>query len=157
MAVRVLTWKINLKTSISYILTDTEYVKLNNALRKQGNYRPRYETDKHITIFLDHIVSMEPDEEMELVNLPTEDSVENETEEKPVEDNPVNKQQETLDRMIELSNCKHENSTIYKRETKTGVKYFPVCDVCARPGRFVKADTLTDEQKNDAQLLEFKE
>ena len=60
------------------------------------------------------------------------------------------KYQEVMDEMIAKSNCTHQNQDIYKQETSNGTRYFPVCSFCGKRERYVKADSLSDEQKENA-------
>lgn len=62
--------------------------------------------------------------------------------------------------MKELSSCPHEEYEYHYQMVMTGPKtnqkaakrYFPVCKKCGVRERFVKADTLTDEEKANAKL-----
>jgi len=56
--------------------------------------------------------------------------------------------------IIAKSNCTHpeETSQICVQETSKGPRYFPICTFCGFRGRYVKKDSLTDEQKTNAQV-----
>lgn len=84
-----------------------------------------------------------------------------EQEEKPVEKKSIEeKKEELMAEMVAKSNCKHENTEIYYQEVKTGPRtnqkiarrYFPVCTFCETRERYVKADSLTDEERANAKI-----
>jgi len=68
------------------------------------------------------------------------------------------KKEKILDEMKAKSECKHEVYQLFYQEVKTGPKgnqvisprYFPVCEECGVRERYVKNDTLTDEDKANA-------
>lgn len=64
------------------------------------------------------------------------------------------KAQRLMDEMLAKSNCNHpeDKAIIYKKETSKGVRYFPVCSFCGKRERYVKAESLTDEQKLSAKV-----
>jgi hypothetical protein len=76
------------------------------------------------------------------------------TEEKPK--SAQEKQEEMLAYMKEMSSCTHENYEYYYSESMVGRskkpvrRYFPVCAKCGVREKFVKAETLTDEEKSNA-------
>jgi hypothetical protein len=66
------------------------------------------------------------------------------------------KQEEMLAYMKEMSECTHEKHDYHYTDSTVGRakkpvrRYFPVCAKCGVREKFVKADTLTDEQKENA-------
>jgi hypothetical protein len=66
------------------------------------------------------------------------------------------KRAEFLEEMKAKSSCTHEDQVIHYQNvsTKSGEskRYFPVCDFCGQRLRFIKADSLTEEQKAEAVL-----
>lgn len=64
------------------------------------------------------------------------------------------RQKEAMDELMAKSNCTHTNQSIRVQQTSNGPRYFPACDFCGKRERFVKADSLTDEQKENAILWE---
>ena len=82
-----------------------------------------------------------------------------EQEDKPTETKSIEeRKEELLAEMKEKSECKHEDTEIYFQEVKTGTKndqkmarrYFPVCNFCGLRERYVKAASLSDEEKANA-------
>lgn len=57
---------------------------------------------------------------------------------------------------MEKANCTHpaEKQEIWKKLTGNGVRYMPVCSTCGKRERYVKADSLPDEVKANAKILE---
>lgn len=76
-----------------------------------------------------------------------------ETNEEPKESDEQ-KAQRQMDMIMAKSNCKHEAEKleIYTKQTTKGARYFPVCSFCGKRERYVKADSLTDEQKSNAKV-----
>lgn len=68
------------------------------------------------------------------------------------------KKEAILNDMKEMSECVHEEHDIYYQEIMAGPRnnrqaqkrYFPVCAKCGVRERYVKADSLSDEQKENA-------
>lgn len=126
---------------------------------KKGMFR--WTDDAGNQIVLDKIISIEVDEyefsgrrginvdkpvEKKAVEVEaTEDSPDHELEEK---------RKEMLEELMAKSSCKHDNKVLYYQVTKTGKgvsnRYFPVCEFCGQRFRFVKAEDLTDEEKDAA-------
>jgi hypothetical protein len=85
-----------------------------------------------------------------------EDSDEEEEEQLDIEQ----RKEKILKEMAEKSSCEHENRSIYYQEIMGGPRgnrtaqkrYFPVCDFCGVRERYIKADSLTDEEKANAKL-----
>lgn len=110
----------------------------------------------------------EPEEEIDIEidfgdEADAEEEIEAEVahEEEKMEENPKSieeKKEELLAEMKRKSECKHEAHDIYFQSMKTGPignqkmtrRYFPVCKECEVRERYVKADTLSDEQKANA-------
>lgn len=74
-----------------------------------------------------------------------------------VEENPIGieeKKEIILKEMKEKSECKHENRDIYYQEIMSGPRnnrksqkrYFPVCSFCGVRERYVKADSLSEDE-----------
>jgi hypothetical protein len=88
------------------------------------------------------------------------------TEEKP--ESPQARNDRLLEEMKEKSDCAgnkhagkeqviHYQDVMIKRKGKGSLpsrRYFPVCSFCGLRQKYVKADTLTDEQKENAKLYE---
>ena len=66
------------------------------------------------------------------------------------------KRAEFLEEMKAKSSCQHDVQVIHYQNvsTKSGEskRYFPVCDFCGQRLRYVKADSLTEDQKAEAVL-----
>jgi len=64
------------------------------------------------------------------------------------------KQKRLETELYRRSNCTHkpEDQEIYTSEGKSGKRYFPVCKSCGLKQRYVKADSLSDEQKANAKI-----
>jgi hypothetical protein len=77
---------------------------------------------------------------------------ENKPEEKKESDEEKAKRK--MDEIIAKSNCTHpeEKMEIYQKATAKGIRFFPVCSFCGKRERYVKADSLTDEQKLNAKV-----
>ena len=82
-------------------------------------------------------------------------------EKSPVEENPISAEERNkraLAQMKEMSECTHETREFYYQEIMSGTKtnqkmqkrYFPVCVVCGLRERYVKADSLTDDERLNA-------
>jgi hypothetical protein len=65
-------------------------------------------------------------------------------------------EKEKLDEMMAKSSCLHpaEGMITYRHDTKKGSRFFPVCSFCGKRERYVKADTLSDEEKGAAKIWE---
>jgi len=62
------------------------------------------------------------------------------------------KQHEAMEEILAKSSCTHDNLDIYKQATSKGERYFPVCSFCGKRERYIKADSLSDEQKETAKI-----
>jgi hypothetical protein len=105
----------------------------------------------------------EPDEFSETFEATHDKPTEREPEE-PVDlkdEKPMSaqeKQDEMLAYMKEMSECTHEAHDYYYTDSQVGRakkpvrRYFPVCVKCGIREKFVKADSLTDEQKENAEV-----
>ena len=67
-------------------------------------------------------------------------------------EDPEEKNKRIMDEMMAKSNCTHTNTAIYRQDTAKGSRYFPVCTFCGKRERYVKADSLTDDQKANSTL-----
>ena len=72
------------------------------------------------------------------------------------EDGPkttLQREQEVLAEIINKSNCTHGGFlTYHKIDGKKGARYFQVCSFCGWRGRYVRGDSLTDEEKTNAKV-----
>ena len=78
---------------------------------------------------------------------------------KQADSGPAESAQERNERalaeMMARSSCNHEDKLTYHRiEGKRGTRYFPVCTFCGWKGKFVAAESLTDEVKSAALLMQ---
>jgi len=105
---------------------------------------------KHISEFIvDEYVEPEKEKPKPVepqVATPTEDSEDAEIEARRAE---------ALKDLMAKSSCKHENKVIHFIETKSSKgkvtrRYFPVCDFCGQRFKFVKADDVADDEKDNA-------
>lgn len=62
------------------------------------------------------------------------------------------KREDAMNEIMAKSNCQHVEVEIFRHDTTKGSRYFPVCTFCGKRERYVKADSLTDEQKENAEL-----
>lgn len=108
-------------------------------------------------IVLDKIVSIEVDEfvvqtprDVHVVTNQAEPELATEEEDDTGSVELEKKRAEFLEEMKAKSSCKHENVTMHYQmfSTKAGEskRYFPVCDFCGQRLRYVKADSLTEDQ-----------
>jgi len=104
----------------------------------------------------DFEIEIEMDEDEEETVDETVEEEDEPTPKKSIEE----KKEEFLAETKAKANCKHENTEIYYQEVKTGSRtaqkiarrYFPVCTFCGLRERYVKADSLTDEQRANAKI-----
>ena len=118
-----------------------------------------YETEEEIVAR--EAAAEESDEFSEATKATTEKPTEREPE-KPVELKEEKGDQERADDMLaymkEMSECTHEAHDYYFTDSTVGRakspvrRYFPVCAKCGVREKFVKKDTLTDEQKENAKV-----
>jgi hypothetical protein len=65
---------------------------------------------------------------------------------------------EYMKKVADLSSCTHTHHDLYFQETLVGrakkpaKRYFPVCSTCGLRERYVKADSLSDEEKENAKV-----
>ena len=64
------------------------------------------------------------------------------------------KREEAEADFMKRANCTHTNLDIFKKVQANGVRYMPVCADCGKRERYVKADSLSDAQKENAKILE---
>jgi hypothetical protein len=62
------------------------------------------------------------------------------------------KREEAMQELMAKSSCTHTDTTLFRHDTAKGSRYFPVCTFCGKRERYVKADSLTDDQRENAQL-----
>lgn len=136
---KIIKWCIKLVNGDECIIDSEDYDKLMRSITTRGSNLPKWQTKDKDWIFLSHIVAVQPVEREEIIQEPIP-SVEECTDEEPI----TLTQDELLYKMKELSSCVHDKTTMYKKYTKTGVKFFTVCDKCNRKSRFVKADDVND-------------
>jgi hypothetical protein len=122
-----------------------------------------------VLIPVDKIILIEditpPAEEVIIEPKVTEDAeiVEDQTEQADTSEPELSieeRKEQILKEMAEKSACVHENHDIYVQEIMSGPRnnrkaqkrYFPVCSFCGVRERYVKADTLTDEEKANAKI-----
>lgn len=60
--------------------------------------------------------------------------------------------EDAMKELMAKSNCAHVETTLFRHDTAKGSRYFPVCSFCGKRERYVKADSLTDEERENAQL-----
>ena len=77
-----------------------------------------------------------------------------EVEKKAIED----RRKEELAELIAKSNCTHDGDkiSIFKSDSKKGIRYFKVCKFCGYRDRFIKESELTTEQKDNALFYQEK-
>lgn len=148
-----------LEGNLKFKLNGTEHT---NLLSRLTNQKPtaRMTLQNGTTFLIGKIIAIWPDEDYvePEVEAPVEAPVAlTEIEEVAEPEDTI--EQDRADAMKELmakSSCKHENQSMFYQNisTKKGdsARYFPVCEFCGQRFRFVKADDLTDEQKESAQL-----
>ena len=104
-------------------------------------------------------IELETDEDEE--EIPEHEDKMDAQQDKPSEKKSIEENKEELmAKMVAKSNCKHKNTEIYYQEVKTGPRtnqkiarrYFPVCTFCETRERYVKADSLTDEERANAKI-----
>ena len=68
----------------------------------------------------------------------------------------VEREKRVLAELLEKSNCAHEPEKIvyFKVTGKTGTRYFPKCSFCGWRGKFVAAESLSEEVREAAQLYQ---
>jgi len=66
------------------------------------------------------------------------------------------REKRVLAELLEKSNCAHEPEKIiyFKVTGKTGTRYFPKCSFCGWRGKFVAAESLSEEVREAAQLYQ---
>lgn len=143
-------------------ISKQEHERLISAMStKKGLFRWVDHTGNQIV--LDKIVSIEVDEfsfgaprGIVVENVPVEqEDLRNEAQEDTPDAEIERKRAEILKDMMEKSSCKHDDQSIHYQVvlTKGGEesrRYFPVCDFCGQRFRYVKADALTEEEKEQA-------
>lgn len=140
----VKTWTLRTQDGESFTITNDEVNKMFRTMATRGNNFPRMQLNSGAWIFLLQVTSIVPLEygETPIVATIQEGSV--------IKDYPVNSVEAQLELMKELSSCTHEVETLFRQDTKTGPRYFNVCDKCGRRGRYVKLDSLEEIDKINA-------
>jgi len=64
------------------------------------------------------------------------------------------KRDDAMAELMAKSACTHENTRIFRHDTTKGSRYFPVCTFCGKRERYVKADSLSEETRENATLWE---
>jgi hypothetical protein len=140
-------WTIQFTSGKTKVITNEEYDRMLLSNTKQGSHRPKWNADDGAWVFLDHIEHLFP---CEFEDVEEEEDCEIlEPEEEKDESEPLS-DEEKLQRLMEMSSCTHEEESLYWQQTKTGLKFFPVCDKCGRRGRYVAAGKLDSDDKKDA-------
>lgn len=143
----VKTWKVWMDNGLFFLISNEEQQRLDTWMNTRGGSVARWRSKDGFYIFVNHISAITPEEIEEVVEKVAEEVVDTSVDEVKEK---IDKAEETLKMMMERSSCTHESESLYKQDTKTGLKYFPVCDKCFRRGRFVKAEKLTQDQMDAA-------
>ena len=90
------------------------------------------------------------EEELKQIRQEVDEAVGEVEEKKDIEE----KREDAIAEIMAKSNCRHEPEklVLHRQVTKTGARYFPVCGFCGKRERYVKADSLSDEEKENAVL-----
>lgn len=139
------TYIVKFKSGDTTELDSDEYNRLMSKFNKAGRHFPMFLRQSGEMFFLENVERIIPQGEDDVVVV-EEPTVESET--VKVEDT----QTKALDKLIELSNCKHEvEQVLYKQETKTGPRYFRLCSFCGgNRTRFIALKDMTDEEMKNA-------
>jgi DNA-directed RNA polymerase subunit M/transcription elongation factor TFIIS len=158
---------------------DYDWLKLSPKLQMAGMkmFRPEYGVliplNSHTVAMIEYVDVELTEEEKELSDKLTKKLVkevakEEEAEEVTVEEviekkTPLSIQEKNeliLKEMKEMSECTHENMEYHYQQILSGPKnaqkpmrrYFPVCVKCGMRERYVKAESLTDDEKLNAKV-----
>lgn len=155
---RVETWKINLRSGISYTITDNEAARLVQRARQSGLNLPLFQTDSGLFIVTSEIVAFEPETWREVKKSRPKERQEAETDEE-VEEKPKSekKTREEIEKEVwaeitAKSNCTHpdENKVLRYQDTKQGRRYFYSCDFCGKRERYIAKDKLPEDDLETA-------
>jgi hypothetical protein len=102
----------------------------------------------------------EETEEVTVVDLSEPEPVVEPEPEKEPKKSTEDERERVLNAMKELSECTHEEREFYYQKVKSGPKgkqkeihrYFPVCVKCGVRERYVKTDSVTEEEQLNAKL-----
>jgi len=137
-----------------YGITYDEFLRYRNKRSTSGRAYPFFKLDSGTEIMIHKVSACEISEwkkpkreegvpEPTLVPQPVKIAHSPDEDKKGIEE----KEKEMLAEFMAKSNCTHENVSLNSQDTKTGLKYFPVCDFCGHRGRYIAADKLGDEEK----------
>jgi len=133
-------------------ITADEYNALMHRYAHSGRNFARYVRQNGEVFFLDHITHVIVKGEDDPVVEP--EPIEEVEEVEPEEHNDLEKRRkEALEEMIRRSNCEHpeDKQTLFKTETKQGVRYFTLCEECGgNRSRFIAAAKLEEEDMANA-------
>lgn len=109
--------------------------------------------------FIEEIPEVKPEPVVEETEVTLEDLKEELEEAKEEIDSKKDieeKRKEQMDEMMRKSSCTHpeDQMVIFRHDTKKGSRFFPVCSFCGKRERYVKAESLSDEVKNAAEIWE---
>lgn len=85
---------------------------------------------------------VEPENEILVEN--SEEIIEDKNDVIEKEKTPQEKQDDAMKELLAKSNCKHENTVLYKQHTAKGIRYFPVCPFCGKRERYVSEKRIMD-------------
>lgn len=143
---KIVGWILYLTGREKLKISNDDKLKLEKNMNTRGGNFARQSLGSGDIIILTHIIRFEPiKEEVEEIIEPQKDK---DTE--GVEESVNSNIEDTLKLMKELNSCTHENTTLHRMDTKTGIKYFTVCDFCGRKSRFIKVDSLSEDEINNA-------
>lgn len=150
MSQNVETWKVILKSGDSFEITDNEFARLVTRARQSGLNLPLFQTDNGLFIVTTQIVAFEPVTWREEVKpKPEEEEVEKE---EPSTESKDDIEKRVMEELEAKSNCEHpeDKQILTYSDTKTGRRYFYVCDFCGKRGRNVGKDKLDDTEMEKA-------
>jgi hypothetical protein len=159
---QIKTWVVKLVDGTAITLDDESYTGLIKADQKKGSHRPKWQAPDLTWIFLNKIVGIFPGEVEEGEDSSTEEDESSEEQGDDEEEAPQN-DQKLMEELLEKSSCQHkpEDAVLYKQFVRTkngmGQRYFNLCGFCGQRGRYVKTDSLSDEEKTNAIVWNDKE
>jgi len=140
---KVVRWEIKMSNGDMFVIGADEFNRLMKNMGTRGGNHAKWQLDDQTYIFMQKISSIKP---LKFERIEIKEEQELEQAEEPV----LMTQENMLQKMVELSSCTHDNKSLYFKETKTGRKYFPVCDKCFRPSRFIKAESVGEDELANA-------
>lgn len=155
---RVETWKIQMRSGISYAITDNEAARLVQRARQSGLNLPLFQAESGLFIVTSEIVAFEPETWREVGKSEPEEEKEEaeakEVEEKPEVDKKTREEieKEVLAEITAKSNCAHPDGqkVLNFQDTKQGRRYFYVCDFCGKRERYIAKDKLPEDELETA-------